>query len=317
MNIPSPVKLWVDSGKAFLDDDVPQAAAALSFYAVAALPPMVVILVSMLGLVYSDGSASDRLGGEIAKLFGPSASDTIMGFLSTRSSSHGVAALGSVVVLLFGAAGFFGQLQKAINNVWGVRPKPSAGFKVTIKKRLLSMTAVLGTGFLLLISLALSAFIAAAGQALHTVLGIGPLVSTLGESLATLILITGLFALIFKVLPDVDIAWSDVWHGAFTTALLFLVGKLGLGWYLGRTDFSADYGSAGALVLILFWVYYSSMILLFGAELTQTRALAQGRDIEPEPYAELFELRAIEPVLRSPETQAPDGTPETAPPSLV
>lgn len=276
-----------EAGKDFIEDDVPQAAAALSFYAVTALPPLIVILISFLGMAYADGSASEHLARQVSDLFGPSAGEMVGTIVENRSgTSHGMAAVTGLVVLLLGASGFFAQLQKALNQVWEVRPKPSAGFALTVKKRLLSMTAVLGTGFLLLTSLLLSAAISAASDWLDRAIGMGATLSLLGEAAVTFAVVTGLFALIFKFLPDAIIEWSEVWRGATVTAALFMIGKFALGLYLGQADFAADYGSAGALVLVLFWVYYSSMILLFGAELTQVQAKAKGREIQPELHAE-------------------------------
>ena len=295
MEIPHLMQAPVDAWKKFLKDDVPQAAAALSFYAVTALPPFVVILVSVLGMVYVDNSAGDQLSRQVATLFGASAAEMISTIVDNRSaSSHGAAALVGTVVLLVGASGFFGQLQKALNHVWGVRLKASVGIGQTIKKRLLSMSAVLGTGFFFFFSLLLSAFVSAAGGMVEEFFGIGATVTLIGETLVALLLVTGLFGLIFKFLPDVLIGWQDVWRGALTTALLFMVGKTALGWYLGRADFAADYGSAGAVILILFWVYYSSMILLYGAALTQVQTESAGRPVTPESHAEF-----VKPLDRS------------------
>lgn len=268
------------AAKDFAEEDATTTAAALSFYAVTAIPPLVVVLTAILGIVFSGPDAAKQLVGQVQTMFGPETAETIASIIERRSQApNGAAAYLGMVVLLVGASGFFVQLQKALNRVWDVEPDPNAGWMQNIVKRILGMTVVLGSGFLLLISLVLSAFIAAASERLQEWIGWSVSTTSLAEGAISLVTVTCLFALLFKYLPDVEIYWSDVWRGAFITACFFLVGKFVLGWYLGRTDFSVDYGSAGALVLVLFWVYYSSIILLFGAELTQAAAHFKGHPV--------------------------------------
>jgi membrane protein len=298
----------------FRDEDAPQRAAALSFYAVTAIPPLVVLLTAILGLVYSGPQAGQELVNQVGSLFGQETAETVSEILQRRASaSNGWAALGGLLVMLLGASGFFVELQKALNHVWGVQPDPQAGWKQTLLKRFLSMTVVLGTGFLLLISLMVSTFIAVAGRWLELRLGWSVGLASLAEALVGLAMITAMFSLLFYYLPDARVSWSDAWRGALATAVLFLIGKFALGWYLGRSDFTADYGSAGALVLILFWVYYSSMILLFGAELTQAQASARGHAAEPERYAvKLPRVRRRLTVTSLPDSDS-DPSPAAAP----
>lgn len=286
-------------------EDCPTVAAALSFYAVAAIPPLVVLLTAIFSLVYSGPEAAQHLVHQVSNLFGASTGQTVGEILQRRADSpNGTAAVTGLVVLLVGASGFFAQLQKALNQVWGVEPDPNAGWKDTVFKRVISMTVVLGTGFLLLVSLIVSAFIAAASRWLEAQVGLSVSLAAVTEAALGFALVTGLFALIFMYLPDVEVRWSDVWRGAAATSLFFMVGKFALGWYLGRSDFSADYGSAGALVLILFWVYYSSMILLYGAELTQAQAKARGHAMIPQGHARIAEpakrAQAAAPTFRVP-----------------
>lgn len=270
----------------FRQEDAPQKAAALSFYAVTAIPPLVVLLTAILGLAFSGPQAGQELVAQVTTLFGRTTGETVAEILQRRANApNGMAAVSGLVVMLLGASGFFVELQKALNHVWGVKPDPNAGWKDVILKRILSMMVVLGTGFLMMVSLVLSTFIAVASRWLEVQLGWSVSLASVAEGTIGLAMITGMMALIFKYLPDVKVPWSDVWRGALTTALLFLVGKFALGWYLGRSDFTADYGSAGALVLILFWVYYSTMILLFGAEVTQAQAQARGHQVEPQEHA--------------------------------
>ncbi len=274
------------AAKDFVDEDATSTAAALSFYAVTAIPPLVVVLTAILSIVFSGPEAAAKLVSQVQSLFGQETAQTIASIIERRSHApNGAAAFTGVVVLLLGASGFFVQLQKALNRVWDVEPDPEAGWMQTVVKRVLGMTVVLGTGFLLLISLVLSALISAASHWLEQRVSWNVHMTTFVEATVALITITCLFALLFKYLPDAEVHWVDVWYGAFSTALLFTVGKFVLGWYLGRTDFTADYGSSGALVLVLFWVYYSSIILLFGAELTQAVAQLRGRAVVPEEGA--------------------------------
>lgn len=271
----------------FLETAAPQSAAAMSFYAVTAIPPLMVVIAAVLSLVFSGPRAIAELVNQVTALFGHSTGDTISAILARRATApNATAAVTGMAVLLVGASGFFSQLQIALNQVWGVEAKPNVAWKMLIVKRLVSMTAVLGTGFLLLVSLVLSAVMAAAGDWLEAKLGWSVGLAAFAEAFIAVSMLTGLFAFIYKVLPDVQLRWSDVWKGAVTASLLFMLGKFALAWYLGRTDLAADYGSAGALVLILFWVYYTSLILLFGAELTQAQTLAAGQEVLPERYAE-------------------------------
>jgi membrane protein len=278
----------IQAGKEFLEDDVPQSAAALSFYAVTALPPLLILLVSVVGLVYDDQQAMQKLGEQMTTLFGPSVGETVSTIFENREGTgHGVASIIGFVILLFSASGFFAQLQKVLNQVWEVRVRESAGWMQTVQKRLLSMTTVLGIGFLLTISLVFSAVVAIASEAVEGWLGVSATVSMVGQFVVNLALLSALFSLLYKNLPDVKVQWRDVWRGGLFTALFFLIGKAGLAFYLSRADLGASYGSAGALVLLLFWIYGSLMLVLFGAEYTEVYIRSRGGKLEPEPHAEI------------------------------
>src|SRR5581483_5891761 len=197
-----------------------------------------------------------------------------------------------IVTLLLGASGVFGQLQDALNTVWEVEPKPGRGIWGLIKDRFLSLTMVFGTGFLLLVSLVITAAVSAAGGTLR---GLGP-------GLEAIAVVTLLFALIYKFLPDAKIAWRDVWVGAVATAVLFVIGKFAIGLYLGHASIGSAYGAAGSFVVVLVWTYYSAQILLFGAELTQVYANRSGSHVEP----------ARDAVKITPEKRAEEGMPRSA-----
>jgi membrane protein len=204
---------------------------------------------------------------------------------ANQPSTGIVAAAIAAVTLLLGASGLFGQLQDALNTIWGVKPKPGRGMWRLIQDRFLSVMAVLGTGFLLLVSLVLSAALSALGKWFG---GLLPAPEVLLQALNFLVsfgVITVLFAMIFKLLPDARITWRDVWVGAGITALLFTLGKFLIGLYLGKSNVGSAYGAAGSLVIVLVWVYYSAQILLFGAEFTQVYANTSGAAIVPTEQA--------------------------------
>ena len=202
-----------------------------------------------------------------------------------KPSESILATILGVVTLLIGASGVFGQLQDALNSIWGVQPKPGRGIKGLIKDRFLSMAMVLGTGFLLLISMILSAALSAASGYFNKAFGLPPMVAEALHLVVSLFVITLLFAMIFKVLPDATVKWGDVWTGAIFTALLFTLGKFLLGLYLGRAGTASAYGAAGSLIVVLLWVYYSSAILFFGAEFTKVYAGERGSRIVPSKNA--------------------------------
>lgn len=279
---------------AWLDDDASRLAASLAFYTLLSLAPLVVIAVSLAGLWLGAEAARGQIAAELSGVVGPSAAQGIQAVVaSARNESSGT--LGTVVglvTLLVGASGVFGELQYALNTIWEVRPKPGRPWLAQLRERFLSFAMVLGVAFLLLVSLLLSAVLSAVGRWFAAALPAGELFWQAVNFAVSLAFITGLFALIFKLVPDVMIRWSDVWAGAFLTALLFTVGKSLLGFYLGRASFASSYGAAGSLVLLVVWVYYSAQILFLGAELTQVLACHRGHAIQPSAGAEAFQRDA-------------------------
>lgn len=279
-----------------LDDNLLRLSAALSYYAIFSLAPLLLIAVSVAGLVFGADAASGVLADELTASMGKTAAETVQELIknSRRPSDNILAAVVGVAMLLFGGSGVFLQLQDALNTVWGLRAREGSGLRGMLRNRVLSFSMVLGAGFLLLISLVLSTALHAANSWLSDVAPLHPMVWSLFGSIASFLVVTLLFATILRVLPDADIAWRDVWIGAFATSLLFALGEYVLSWYLGREATTSSYGSAGALVLILLWVYYSSIILLFGAEFTQVLASARGREITPTDRAVRVEVSVIE-----------------------
>jgi membrane protein len=270
------------------EDKVSRLAAALAYYTAFSLAPLVLIAVAIAGLVLGEEAASGQIYAQLAGLLGSEGAGVIE--TAVRNSRQvGLASLSAIiglVTLIWSASNVFAQLQDALNTVWEVEPKPGRGILGTIRQRFLSMTMVLGIGFLLLVSLVLSAGLAALGRYFSAALPGSDLLWQAVNFLVSFAVITLLFAAIYKVLPDVEIRWRDVWIGAAVTALLFTIGKLVIGIYLGNASVGSTFGAAGSLLVVLVWVYYSAQILFFGAEFTQVYARRYGSRIVPSPNAQ-------------------------------
>ena len=251
-------------------------AAALSYYTLLALAPLVLMTVAVAGLVFERATVERRIVTEMGLLIGSEGSEVVQTVLRhARDPAKGtLSVVIGTAVLLLGATTVFAQLQSSLNRIWKVEVSPSGSVRMLwffLKERLLSLAMVLAVGFLLLVSLVISAAVAAIGEALGGVSNAGIVLETL-NLLVSLIVVTALFATIFKVLPDAPVAWPDVWVGAVTTSVLFTVGKSLIGLYLGRTSIGSPYGAAGSLVVMTVWVFYASMIVFLGAELTYLRS---------------------------------------------
>jgi membrane protein len=275
------VSLLKESAQGFVSDQGLRLSAALAYYSAFSLAPLLLIILSIAGAVFGDEAVRGMLYDEIHRDLGRSGAEALEDMVAhAHDPQQGlVMSLVGLVVLLFGAAGLFGQLQAALNAIWNVPPRGGLGVKHFLKTHFLSFTMVLGTGFLLLVSMVISTFLNAVSARMGKIAEIpSPLWAVVG-GLISFALIALLFAAIFKVLPDAVIRWRDVWTGAIFTSGLFAVGKSAIGWYLGREAISSSYGSAGAVIVVLMWLYYSAAILLFGAEFTQVQARVAGRAI--------------------------------------
>ncbi|MFL5404078.1 MAG: YihY/virulence factor BrkB family protein [Gemmatimonadales bacterium] len=280
-----------ESAKDFIEDDCMDAAAALSYYTIFSLPAILVLLLMLISAVMNPSDVRGGLEGQLQTMMGPSAGEqvrTIIQQAEQKPHNGLIPTILGIAGLLFGATGAFGQLQKTLNRAWNVEPDPNqGGLKNFLTKRLFSFGMILVVAFFLLVSLVISAALTGIGGRLGNFLpsGLsGPLLEVF-NTVVSLAVITALFAALFKVMPDAKIAWRSVWVGAAVTAVLFVVGKFLIGFYLGKSNPGQAYGAAGSLALLLLWVYYSSLILLFGAEFTETWAERRGRGIEPEPGA--------------------------------
>jgi membrane protein len=270
----------------FNDDDCGQRAAALAYSTIFALPPLLILLVRIVGLIWSPDQVATTLETQFAGLVGRPGAEQVHQMIAHGQNISGgkIAIAFTVAGIVIGALGLFMSLQDALNKVWKVKPDPArGGVKQFIGKRLLSAGMVLGIGFLLAVSLALTAAISALGG--YLVGGLAAPVLEAVNFVASLVVLTLLFAAVFKVLPDAEIAWRDVWVGGTVTALLFEAGKFIIGLYLGYSKPGDAFGAASALALVLVWIYYSAMILLLGAEFTREWATQRGRGIEPEKGA--------------------------------
>ncbi len=267
-------------------DKIPRHGAALAYYTVFSIVPLLIIIIAMIGLVFGQEAAQSYILQELENLLGQQSTAAIKDMLQRASqpATGIVASVTALATLLIGASGLFGQLQDSLNSIWEVEPT-TQGVWAIIRDRFLSFLAVFGTGFLLLVSLVLSAGLAALGRVFEGWLPAPEFILHLMNALLSFVVITALFAMMFKVLPDAQVAWRDVWVGAAITALLFTIGKFSIGLYLGKSDVGSAYGAAGSLVILLIWVYYSTQILLFGAEFTKVYARRAGARIVPSKDA--------------------------------
>jgi membrane protein len=268
-------------------DHAQRLGAALAFYTVFSLAPLLLIVIAIAGLVFGQEAAEGQIIGQIQGLVGEESAKAIQGMLEhVRKPSIGLIATGlALVTLLFGATSVFAQLQDALNTIWGVETKAGLGIIQTLKDRFISFVAVLGSGFLLLVSLVLSAGLAAVGHSLEALLPASETILQAINFLVSFVVITLLFAMIYKLIPDVSNGWQDVWVGAGITSLLFTIGKFLIGLYLGKSEVGLAYGAAGSLIVILLWVYYASQIFLFGAEFTAVYAASHGSRLTPAKNA--------------------------------
>lgn len=288
MRIKDTLSLLTDSAKGFDRDDCQTQAAALSYYTIFSLPPLLAVLLFILGSFLDPRELQGQFQQQIGALMGPTAAEQIRTILQQAHQPEARGILPKVLsvgALVLGASGAFGQLQAALNRAWQVAPDPAqGGLRQFLLKRVFSFGMVFVVAFFLLVSLAVSAGLSAFGGALGRMLPdwISSTLLQVVNQIVSLAVITVLFAAIFKVLPDAKVAWRDVWVGAFATAVLFVVGKFLIGFYLGRSNPGEAFGAAASLAVLFVWVYYSSMILLLGAEFTETWADRRGSGIAPE-----------------------------------
>jgi membrane protein len=265
------------------DDRAPRLGAALAFYTVFALAPGLIVIIALAALLLGHDAAQGQIIDQVQDLIGVAGAQAIQAAIeSARSAGGSLVATGlGALTLLFGLWGVFGELQDALNTVWGVTTRPWRGVIGAVKERFWSFTMVVGIGFLLLVSLAASAWLAAVGKFFAQVSPLPVAVMETANALLSFVTITLMFAVIYKLLPDVRITWHNVWVGAAVTALLFTIGKSLIGLYLGRSTVGSVYGAAGSLIVILLWIYYSAQVVFFGAEFTKVYSRHFGPAVGP------------------------------------
>jgi membrane protein len=268
----------------FGEDKAQRLGAALAYYTIFSLAPLLLIAIAIAGMVFGREAAQGQIFGQLRGVLGSQAAQAVQEMVkgAAKPKSGTIATVVGIVTLLFGAAGVFGQLKDALNTIWNVEPKTTGGIMAMIKDRFLSFAMVFGVGFLLLVSLVLDAAVAAAGKFVGDRLPGGEVLWQGVQLVMSLAVVTLLFALIFRFLPDVHPTWRDVWFGAIFTGVLFVLGKFALGIYFAKSAVGSSFGAAGSLIALLLWVYYSAQIFFLGAEFTRQYALAFG-SLAPTP----------------------------------
>jgi membrane protein len=293
--------LLKDTLREWREDGATRLAAALAYYTTFSLAPLLVLIIAIAGLVGGREAAQTQTMAQVEDLLGADGREFVQGMIESASQTKTglVATFLGAVTLLFGALGVFGELQNSLNTIWEVKPIPAKnwldGIRRFVIKRLLSFTMVLGIGFLLLASLIISAALSAMGEYIGSRWPLADFWLGLINFIISFTVITLLFAMIFKFLPEIKIAWKDVWLGAAVTSALFSLGKFLIGLYLGRSEVGNTFGAAGSLAILLIWIYYSAQILFFGAEFTQVYANRYGSKIVPDPnMVKITELERAE-----------------------
>ncbi|GAC1661504.1 MAG: YihY/virulence factor BrkB family protein [Candidatus Dormibacteraceae bacterium] len=258
---------------AWSEHEAPTRGAALSFYTLLSVAPLVILVVAIASVVFGHSAVQSEFIAQVRSFMGAEAAQAIARVIERGHTPNGVfASVLGVITLLFGASGAFSELHSALNKIWNVQPQAGSGVASLIRSQLLSFGMVLGVGFLLLVSLVITTALAVVGRFFGEILPLPePVLHTLNFAIS-FAAIAALFALIFKYVPDARIRWRDVWEGALATALLFTIGKSLIGLYLGKAAVGSAYGAAGSLIVVIVWIYYSAMIFFFGAEFAHVRA---------------------------------------------
>jgi membrane protein len=290
------------------EDQAARQAASLALYTLLSVAPLLIVSIKVAGIALGDEAARGQVSHEIGKLVGPQAGEAIEGMIAV-AKQPGQGVVGTIIglaVLLFGASGVFGELQTSLNQMWEVKPKPNRGVMGFVKDRFFSFTMVMSVAFLLLVTLVVTAALATVTEHFRGLIPFPALWWVLNVGIGIAVT-TALFALIYKVVPDAQVNWRDVWVGAFVTSVLFSVGRVALSWYVGRSATVSPFGAAGSLVALIVWVYYSAQILFFGAEFTQVFATRYGSRILPSKNAVSVHDVPPEPKVREGRKERLDG----------
>lgn len=285
------------SFREFMSNKGVKLCASLSYYTIFSLPPLLLIIISLSGIFFGTEAVQGQIYTQLEGLIGSRPAYQIQEAIKniTFSGENLFAAIAGAVTLLIGATGVFVEMQDSLNQIWGVKAKPSRGFLKLIINRLISFSMIVSLAFLLMVSLVIHALLSVLNDRLKNILpDITVFLANALNTAIVLLTITALFSAIFKILPDGKLSWKDTLIGSLFTAVFFMIGKFAIGVYLGNSDIASSYGAAGSLIIILLWVYYSAMILYFGASFTKSYAMIFGRKIIPRKYAVLVEKRETE-----------------------
>jgi len=317
-NLPTILKLTYQEWK---EDNASRLAAALAYYTIFSLAPMLTILIAVTGLIWKADVVRMQILGQVRSLIGPEGADFVANLISNRGSPAAgiVALILGIITLLLGALGVFNELHNSLNLIWNIKMQKPEGFFEGIKKllidRFLSFAMILAIGFLLLVSLVVTAAVSATQETIGNVLPLSELLWQLVNLAISIGVIAILYALMFKFLPDAEIAWHDAWIGALVASLLFSIGKAAIGIYLGNSAVASAFGAAGSEVLLLLWIYYSAQILFFGAELTQVYANQYGSKLVLSEVEVIAPERKETSVLE--ESRAPKAGSFLSPPAAI
>lgn len=272
----------------FMEHRATKLSGSLAYYTVFSMAPLLVIIISLMGLFLGQEAAEGRIYDQLAGFMGKNTAMELQDIVARASigDKGKLAFIFGVVTLLVGATTVFADIQDSINRIWGLKPKPKRGWLRLLKSRFLSFSVIISLGFILLVSLAVTAVLDGFSARLQERFAdVSVVVFYIANQLLTLAVATLIFGVIFKILPDAIIKWRDIFLGALVTALLFMLGKFGISLYIGQSDVGSTYGAAGSLVILLLWTYYSSIILYLGASFTKAYAVAYGSEIRPSDYA--------------------------------
>lgn len=281
----------------FIDDKIMKLSASLAYYTIFSMGPLLIVIIYLCSIFFGREAIEGTIYGQIEGFVGSDTAKQLQEIIKNASlgDKGKAAAIVGVITLLIGATTVFAEIQDSINDIWGIKPKPKKGWLKLLVNRLLSFSVIISLGFLLLVSLGISSLVEALSERLANAFpDVTVIIFYIFNLVLSFAVISTLFAVIFKVLPDAKIKWRDVISGSFATAFLFMLGKFAISFYISKSDIGSTYGTAGSLVVLLLWVYYSSIILYFGAEFTKAYAVEFGTAIHPNNYAVTTRLVEVE-----------------------
>jgi membrane protein len=290
-------KVIVQSFKSFGDDKVPKLSASLAYTTTFSLGPLLVVIIFLCSIFLGEEAIQGQIYKQMQQFVGADAALQLQTIIKNASLSgkKTLAAVIGIITLLFSATAVFAEIQDSINTIWGFKAKPNKGLWKIIRNRFLSFSIIVSLGFLLLVSLAITSIVEGLSNRLKAFFpDITLVVFYILNFIISFVVITALFALIFKVLPDAKTKWKDIWPGALTSGILFMIGKFGVSFYIGQSNIGTTYGAAGSLVILLLWVYYSAIILYLGAEFAKAWSTHKGSSIQPNDYAVALKKLEIE-----------------------